>query len=76
MGNAHAPWDGHNASLYTLGPGPIYWVCVNIAQALHASWLFIAMYEYECIHLENTSTAPFKPFKSPLIKFDAYINKY
>jgi hypothetical protein len=31
-------------------------------QALHASWLFIAMNEHKCIHLEDAATATYKLF--------------
>jgi hypothetical protein len=28
------------------------------------SWVFIAPYENECIHIEDTSTVPYKPFNN------------
>jgi hypothetical protein len=35
--------------------------------------IFIAPYEYECIHLEDASTAPQEPVNKPPGELDTYI---
>jgi hypothetical protein len=29
-------------------------------------------YKYKCIHLEDASTVPYKPFNKPTVESDAY----